>query len=354
MRILYGVVGEGMGHAIRSRVVLQHLIERGHVVEIIASGRAEKFLGAQFSRVNEIHGLHMVSEENRVRRGKTLVSNIVKGLAGLPKNIKAYFDLIDDFEPQVVISDFESWTYYYGKLHDLPIFSIDNMQIINRCEHPPEIIEDARVDFEVTKAFVKSKLPFCEHYLITSIVRPPIRKERTTLFPPILRQEVLDAERRRCDHVLVYQTGEGFDTLAGLLEDSGFECRVYGMRRDITDDVVDGNVRHRPFSETGFVDDLASARAVIASAGFTLMGEAIYLGVPMLAIPLGNQFEQTLNARYLELEGYGRAAEALADRDVVADFIAHLPAYEERLATFEHDRNQSLFDSIDRLLAGRV
>ncbi len=354
MRILYGVVGEGMGHAIRSRVVLQHLFERGHVVEIMASGRAEKFLGGQFSGVNEIHGLHMISEENRVRRSKTLVSNIVKGLAGLPKNIKAYFELIDDFEPQAVISDFESWTYYYGKLHDLPIFSIDNMQIINRCEHPPEVLEGARVDFELTKAFVKSKLPFCDHYLITSIVRPPVRKERTTLFPPILRPEILDAERRRGEHVLVYQTGEGVGPLAELLDDSGFECRVYGMRRDLDEDVVEGNIRHRPFSETAFIDDLASARAVIASAGFTLMGEAVYLGVPMLAIPLGNQFEQTLNARYLQLEGYGRAAEALTDRDALADFIAHLPEYEERLATFEHDRNQSLFDTIDRLLAGLV
>ena len=29
MRVLYGVVGEGMGHATRSRVVLEHLLEEG-------------------------------------------------------------------------------------------------------------------------------------------------------------------------------------------------------------------------------------------------------------------------------------------------------------------------------------
>jgi len=32
MKILYGVVGEGMGHAIRSRVVLDHLLATGHEV----------------------------------------------------------------------------------------------------------------------------------------------------------------------------------------------------------------------------------------------------------------------------------------------------------------------------------
>ena len=36
MRVLYGVVGEGMGHAIRSRVVLEHLFAQGHEVEIMA------------------------------------------------------------------------------------------------------------------------------------------------------------------------------------------------------------------------------------------------------------------------------------------------------------------------------
>ena len=40
MRILYGVVGEGMGHAMRSRVVLEHLFGQGHEVEIMVSGRA--------------------------------------------------------------------------------------------------------------------------------------------------------------------------------------------------------------------------------------------------------------------------------------------------------------------------
>ena len=44
MRILYGVVGEGMGHATRSKVTCEHLVERGHEVKIVVSGRAHGFL----------------------------------------------------------------------------------------------------------------------------------------------------------------------------------------------------------------------------------------------------------------------------------------------------------------------
>jgi uncharacterized protein (TIGR00661 family) len=169
-------VGEGMGHAMRSRVVLEHLVAQEHEIEIMASGRACDFLGKRFEDTNRIHGFHMIYEENRVRRGKTLWSNVLQGLTGTPKNIQAYFELIKDFKPDVVISDFESWTYLYAKAHRLPIVSIDNMQIINRCAHAPEIIAEHEADFQLSKAFVKSKLPFCDHYLITTFFRPPIRR----------------------------------------------------------------------------------------------------------------------------------------------------------------------------------
>src|SRR5262249_30368818 len=115
MKILYGVVGEGMGHAMRSRVVLEHLVAQGHELEIMASGRATDFLAKRFEGVNRIHGLHMIYEENRVRRGKTLWSNVLTGATGAPKNIAAYFELIGNFKPDCVISDFESWTYLYAK-----------------------------------------------------------------------------------------------------------------------------------------------------------------------------------------------------------------------------------------------
>jgi uncharacterized protein (TIGR00661 family) len=350
MKILYGVVGEGMGHAMRSRVVLDHLVGRGHEVEIMASGRACAYLGATFGEVNEIHGLHMIKEENRVRRGKTFWSNVLAGVTGVPQNIAAYFRLIEDFHPDAVISDFESWTYLYAKLHDLPIFSIDNMQIINRCELPAAIVEGQRLDFEVAKAFVKSKLPFCDHYLITSFFRPRVRKPRTSLYPPILREEILGATPSRGDHLLVYQTGEGFDALARSLARTGIECRIYGMRRDIHEEQVEGNLRHRPFDEATFIQDLASARAVIAAAGFTLMGEAVYLHKPMLAVPLSRQFEQTLNARYLEYEGFGRSAENTGEISAIQAFLDDVPRFEENLAGYSQDGNRALLGGLDELL----
>lgn len=349
MKILYGVVGEGMGHAMRSRVILEHLVSQEHDVSIMASGRAVEFLQKRFSDVNRIHGLHMIYEENRVKMGKTVLSNVLTGATGIPKNIAAYFELITSFKPQAVISDFESWTYLYGQTHRLPILSIDNMQIINRTTLPAPIVDGHKAEFQLTKTFIKSKLPFCDEYFITTFFRPPVRKERTRLFPPILRPEILNAKRRDGDHLLVYTTGEG-EAFRAALEKSGLECRIYGMRRGLKEEVVEGKLRFQPFSEDKFIDDLASSKAVIAGGGFTLMGEAVYLHKPMLAVPLAHQFEQVLNARYLELEGYGAAADSLDDAKVVLDFIAKIPAYAEKLASYRQDGNTEIMRALDEWL----
>jgi uncharacterized protein (TIGR00661 family) len=354
MRILYGVVGEGMGHAMRSRVVLEHLFAKGHEVEVIASGRAAEFLRkktAEHSWVHRIHGLHIAYEDNRVDRSATFWSNALSGAAAVPRQIAAYFELVADFKPELVISDFESWTYLFAQMHRLPVLSIDNMQVLNRCTIGEDVIDGHRTEFELAKAFVKAKLPFCEHYLVTTFFELPIRKPDTSLFPPILRPEILAAEPSRGEHLLVYQTAEGHDTLASTLKRTCLPCRIYGMRRGIKEDQVDGNLRYRPFSEAGFIADLASSRGVIAGGGFTLMGEAVYLHKPMLAVPVEGQFEQVLNARYLEKLGYGRYAPDLDDPQTILDFVQALPECEERLSHYRQDGNQKLLRALDEHIA---
>lgn len=349
MKVLYGVVGEGMGHAMRSRVVIEHLLKAGHEVEVVASNRAVNYLRRFFAEVHNIHGFHIVTDDNRVRKGSTLWQNLRDGVAAIPDQIASYFRLLEDFRPEVVISDFESWTYLFARAHGLPVFSIDNMQIIHRCLHLPEIYEDVRAEFEVTKAFVSGKLPLCNEYIITTFFYPELRKEHTTLVPPILRPEILGASRVKGEHLLVYQTAEGYDALAESLARTGLECRIYGMRRGIETEQVEGNLRYRPFSEAGFIDDLAGARGVIAGGGFTLMGESVYLHKPLLSVPIEGQFEQIINGRYLEKLGYGLTVPEISDA-AVQRFVADLSGFEGALAAYSQDGNSQLYAAVDGAL----
>jgi uncharacterized protein (TIGR00661 family) len=170
------------------------------------------------------------------------------------------------------------------------------------------------------------------------------------LVPPILRDDILSAKPSAGDHLLVYQTGTSHEALIDALQKTGLPCRVYGVRRDLPSDVAEGNLVYRPFSESQFVEDLASCRGVVAGGGFTLMGEAVYLHKPMLAIPLGRQFEQLLNARYLERMGYGMCLEHVEEPGVVHDFVERLPQYRDKLSEYHQKGNRKLFEHIDELL----
>lgn len=352
MKILYGVVGEGMGHATRSGVILDHLATAGHEVRIVVSGRAAKYLEARHpGTVTEITGLTMHYEDNEVHRFKTALQNL-KAVIDLPDNLRAYLKMARDFTPDVVISDFESWSYVFARGQRIPVISLDNMQVIARCFHEQDVLGDDLTSFLLAKGLVKAKLPKCNSYLISTFFFPRVKKPRTTLHPPILRPVVREAKARvqSGDHVVVYQTGGNNPALLETLRSlSDVPFRIYGMRREITEDQTEGNLSFRPFSEAGFVEDLATSRAVVAGGGFTLMGEAVFLGKPMLSVPLVGQFEQTINAMYLQKLGYG-AYEKAIDRENLRDFLSQTERYRENLQAFESEAHERAETRLDRAL----
>ena len=68
-RIIYSVCGEGMGHAIRGRVLLNHLTKNNEV-HIFASDRAYDYLAAHFDHVYKIGGFNTVHQgDERPPRG---------------------------------------------------------------------------------------------------------------------------------------------------------------------------------------------------------------------------------------------------------------------------------------------
>lgn len=337
MRILYGVVGEGMGHATRSKVVIQHLLSRGHVVKVASAGRAADFLSRAGFDVVKAQELGIEYVDGAVNTAGTLALNLGR-LPGILATGGAAWAQFDAFAPQLVISDFDSLASMYGRTHGVPVVSIDNMQIIDRCAHAPEIT--ASPDYEITRAIVAARLPDCAHYVITTFFYPPIAKSDTTLVPPILRDAVLQARVTNDGPILVYQTSMGD---ARLLETLGqFPSRqfiVYGTAGRAL-----ANVTMKPFDEQGFVDDLARSSAVIANGGMSLLGEALSLGKPVYSVPVRGHFEQEMNARYVERLGLGLMSREF-NADTLRQFLGRLGGF-GRIARGDNGR---LFQAVDSL-----
>lgn len=342
MKILYGVVGEGMGHATRSHSILNHL-SLGHEMQIVAPGKAYTYLKRYFPNVLKIEGFELEFDENTVDYEESFTSFLKSAPKKSGRNLLNLIKTSMKYKPDAVISDFDSFSFIFGKAHDIPIISIDNMQIINRCNI--ELETKYLNDFLLAKTIVHGKLPGCYHYLITTFFFPEIIKERTSLFPPIIREDVLKAKSRIGKSLLVYNTSGTNDKLFNELKKVKEDFIVYGFNENRRI----GNIQFKKSSKMGFIRDLAYSKAVIANSGFSLIGEALYLRKPYLAMPLEGQFEQVLNARYLKKLGYGEIQSKPAVNDITS-FLESLEDYRQKLDGFKHDRNRGIMNKLDGLL----
>jgi uncharacterized protein (TIGR00661 family) len=166
------------------------------------------------------------------------------------------------------------------------------------------------------------------------------------MFPPILRENVLQLKPVEGNHILVYQTTDSNYELLKLLKEFDDEFIIYGFHKNKRD----GNLTFKDFNEDEFFEDLASARAVITNGGFTLISEALYLEKPILSIPVKKQFEQILNAIYLKRLEYGEFHED-PDKEDIKKFLENLDFYRDNIKSkFKHDNNQSIYDELDEII----
>jgi len=341
LKILYGVSGEGSGHSSRARMITNHLIKAGHQVKIISYDRGAENLKDSFD-VTEIVGLSIISEDNKISFLKTVSTNLAK----LPEGTKAFNllrKLFKEFEPDCVITDFEPCTSYLANHYDLPLITIDNQHRMRYMDYdcPKALKKEALL----TETVIKAMIPKPWVSLITTFHFDPLTRDHAFLFPPILRENILEMKAEEQEHILVYVTA-GFDSLIDLLPNFSREIfYVYGYDKD---EIV-GNIHYRAFSKDGFLEDLANSKAVIATAGFTLISESLYFAKPYLALPMKGQFEQHLNAHMLNTQGFGEECLVPSENSIAA-FLYRIPDYKKTLQDFPRTGNRAIKEKLDELL----
>jgi uncharacterized protein (TIGR00661 family) len=333
-----------MGHAIRSAVVIKHLQKNNDVV-IFASDRAYQYLKDKFEDVYEIEGFNTVYEFNQVNNTKTFINNIKDLPLDLGYNLRLMYNIAKASKPQLIISDFEFYSNLLSKILRIPLISLDNMHVMTQCDI--KVFNEYLSDRIKAAGVVRSFIQRPRQYLITSYYFPPVKNpSKVKMFPPILRENVLQLKPVEGNHILVYQTTDSNYELLKLLKEFDDEFIIYGFHKNKRD----GNLTFKDFNEDEFFEDLASARAVITNGGFTLISEALYLEKPILSIPVKKQFEQILNAIYLKRLEYGEFHED-PDKEDIKKFLENLDFYRDNIKSkFKHDNNQSIYDELDEII----
>ena len=338
--VFYCVCGEGMGHSIRTGVIVERLLEK-YDVYIFTHGNAYNYLNSKFDNVHEIGGFNTVYINNKVDNFKTLVSALKRNPHNLKSNYEELYKKAKELSPDVIVTDFEIYSTYVSKLLNIPLISLDNMHIITQANisYP----QNQRLEMLKAKAVIKTYVVKPKIHIITSFFYPKVRgNHHAVIYPPIIRDAILKLKPTVEDHIIVYQTSKESGKLVKrlkALKDENFI--VYGFNKE----EVDGNLTYKMFNEDVFYDDLASAKAVVCNGGFTFITEAITLKKPIYSVPAKGNFEQILNGYYVQRLGYGEYHEVMSAKRL-EKFLKKLPKYQEKLSKVKNYNNDGIIKEL--------
>ena len=334
MRVAYGVHGYGRGHAARSLAILSELA-RDHEVQVFTGGDAAPLL-AGYEPVS-IPVLAFGYRRTRLSLAQTLLSNasILGALALAGGPVETVEAALDRFRPEAVVSDSEPLVLRAAGRLGIPRIGVDHVGIIAWCRPaapPADALELGR-----DALMYRLLMGHPERVVVSSFFEAPPRRPDVTMIPPVLRTRVFDARPIEGEHLLVYLNRPQLFTreVQAAISGCGAPAIVYGAGREGRE----GSARFKRIDEAGFVEDLASARAVLATSGHQLASEALHLGKPMLLHP-EETAEQRLNARELVRLGVARCVRrGRLTPAVVRGFLAGLDAHRTALQRVPRDGN---------------
>ena len=327
---MYGVGGEGMGHATRSAAVIEYLLKKKHTVHICAGGRAFAYLKKRFPNVHKIDEIPLRYKNDTIDYVATAVYMAQHLLFSLIKMIQLLNKLYIDVNPDVVISDYEVFTALTSKIKGVPLIAANNISLIaqTKVDKLPWHIEQHKF----WPLFVEWIVAvYANHHVIPAFHAVKKKKKNVTITSPVIRKNVRDLlGKKEIHHVLVYQTSPTHTKILETLRnvDEQFIVYGYGKRKQTK------NMTFHAFNEKQFFEHLASAKAVVLGGGFSFISEAIYLKKPILSVPLKNHYEQCINAHYVQKQGFGKYYVSPTANEV-RQFMKLLPTYKKKLASYD-------------------
>jgi uncharacterized protein (TIGR00661 family) len=321
-RIFYSLAGEGRGHAARVHTLLQHL-RHEHEIVVFAPDDAFEFLtklypaGGSDVDICRIPGLRFRYRGRQIDFRRTALDASRYVAATLGETVDRLARRIDDECPDLVITDFEPALPRAAVRCGVPFVSVDHQHFLLAYDLsglPFRLRQYARAMAAVTRVWH----PEPEAVVVTAFFTAPLKPgyEHVTQVGPILRSEVTSATPSDGDYLLAYLREHTPERVLECLSRSGRDVRVYGLGAR----PAYRRLRFHALDAKGFADDLAGCAGLVAASGNQLLGEALYLGKPLLAIPEAGLYEQRINAHFLRTMGCGNCVtlERFSESDLQA------------------------------------
>ncbi len=331
MKFLFIIQGEGRGHMTQAISCFELLQELGHEISAVCIGK---------SRMREIPGfvkeklhspIHLIESPGFVfdkkHKGivlrKTISENI--GKFGIYKDsLIKINDLVLKYRPDIILNFYDILGGLYNAIYkpDCQFWVIGHQYL---SLHPDFTFAKGRfLDKTLFQINTKLTALWADRYLALSFKNLPNgRNKKLLVLPPLLRRELLLMKPKYHDFFLTYMVNPGYaeDVLHYAKKNPNLKIEAFWDKKGAPECYRPlPNVIFHKINDSLFLEKMSQCRGLVSTAGFESICEAMFLGKPVMMIPVSGHYEQACNAE----DAFNAKGGIIADNFDFGFFHKHL------------------------------
>ena len=316
MKFIFIVQGEGRGHMTQAISLYQILTEAGHEVSHVIVGKSQRrelpeFFEKQIkSPITQLESPNFVTDKDArsVNIFKTLTVNLRRYRVFL-KSVTEIDRIVKASEPDIIINfyDFLGGLFFLLKKTQAKHVVIAHQFLLNHSEFR---FPKGRF-YDKASLLQGNKLAgYKAHKILALSFRKMDDEPRKNLYvvPPLLRDKAKTQTTSTKNHFLVYMVNHGYhkDVLEFHERHPEIPIHCFWDKRDKEKELkIDETLTFHQLDDEKFIQKMASCKGYLTTAGFESVCEAMYLGKPVLMVPVEGHYEQACNALDAEQAGAG-------------------------------------------------
>ena len=283
MKVFYAVQATGNGHISRAQQIYPYLKQFGDVDFFISGNNANLDFPLPVKYRSQGCSLHYS------KCGGLNYWDVLKNIKPLMMYKDAAALPLEKYD--VIINDFDFVTSLACKLKKLPSVQLGH-QASFQSNATPRPDKKSIVGETILKHYAHATNHIGFHF----------QSYDTFIFPPVIKEEFMNADVQDLKHVSVYLPSFQQHCLLEAftkLKDIQFHWFLDGTKSIRTEK----NITYYPISQALFNESLLTCHGLITGGGFETPSEALFLNKKLMSIPIQNHYEQQCNAAALKKLG---------------------------------------------------
>jgi uncharacterized protein (TIGR00661 family) len=311
-KFILAVQGEGRGHLTQAMAIYELLQKAGHTISCVTVGTSgERQIPEFFTRKINVPVIQLASPnfvKDKYNRSLSLFKTVsinLKMLSAYKESLGTIKKLTGEYKPDILINFYEPLIGWFAFFHK-PAFRIVSIA------HQYTYLHSA-YNFPAGNVFQSALLKYFTRFTAAGSHKilainmhdlPADNNKKLQVIPPVLRHELFEQKLGHENFILVYLLNSGYiqDILAWHKKHPGLMLYCFTDNANVKEKHkgvwnVDKTLVFYSLNDRKFLELMARCQGLVCNAGFESVCEAMWLGKPVMMVPVNGHFEQYCNAR---------------------------------------------------------